>query len=269
MKISILILILTQMFLPLASFAMQRDSASDIHIDFVSDDGRVYSVHEIERKGSSRRAWLEAVNGENYSVRVFNNSNQRVALLIAIDGRNIISGRKSNLSHTERMYVLNSGQSARYDGWRTSNRKVNQFFFTTIDNSYAEAWQDRSAMGVIAVAVFKEFQTYKPLAQIAEPEFYERSDSTRESEMVSGKAESSRVFKKQKQQAGTGFGQERVSHAELVKFEPLKTATSKSFFKYEWRDSLCQKRVIDCSVKNTNRFWPEEDSFRYAPYPPR
>ena len=38
------------------------------------------------------RAYVEAVRGERYSVRVVNRSPYRLGLVIAVDGRNIISG---------------------------------------------------------------------------------------------------------------------------------------------------------------------------------
>ena len=67
-------------------------------------------------------------------------------------------------------------------------------------------------------------------------------------------------------QPGTGFGDEQYSRVRLVHFDPVATASSRYFFKYEWRESLCKKGIIECGVHPLNRFWPEAQEF--APYPP-
>jgi hypothetical protein len=51
-----------------------------------------------------------------------------------------------------------------------------------------------------------------------------------------------------------------------VAFEAAPRASSRVFLKYEWRETLCDKGVIDCS-EPANRFWP--DALSFAPPPPR
>jgi hypothetical protein len=50
-----------------------------------------------------------------------------------------------------------------------------------------------------------------------------------------------------------------------VAFEGEPHPSSRVFLKYEWRDTLCRKGIIDCS-EPANRFWP--DSLSFAPPPP-
>jgi len=49
-------------------------------------------------------------------------------------------------------------------------------------------------------------------------------------------------------------------------------ALAKNFYKYEWRETLCQKHIIECGYhrhEKKNRFWPREDyEVGYAPHPP-
>ncbi|MBT7951320.1 MAG: hypothetical protein HN764_06840 [Gammaproteobacteria bacterium] len=256
------------LLLPLCSSATAFQRQTALKIDVVAEDGRVYPVYDVDTRGKPRthRAWLEAVNGQHYAVRIQNRSHKRVGLVIAIDGRNIISGQKSNLTSNERMYILNPWETASYDGWRTSNHKVNQFFFTEAENSYAGAWQDHSAMGVIAVAAFDEHRPYRSRQKKSAPYANERSDAPAS---VAGKAESSRDMKEQEKQAGTGFGEEKYSYVKVVSFKPMKTAMEKHFYKYEWRETLCQQRIVECNLPGPNRFWPEhENYYGYAPYPP-
>ena len=104
----------------------------------------------------SYKAYLEAAKGLNYSGQIRNRSNERIGVVFAVDVRNVISGDRSNLSPNERMYVLGPYQQESYEGWRTGKNRVNRFYFTDEGDSYAGAWDDYSAMGVIAVAAFRE-----------------------------------------------------------------------------------------------------------------
>ena len=51
-----------------------------------------------------------------------------------------------------------------------------------------------------------------------------------------------------------------------VEFDAEEVAVARHFIKYEWRETLCRKGVIDCRRREPNRFWDDDD---YAPYPPR
>ena len=195
------------------------------------------------------RAYVEAERGMRYSIRVWNNSSVRIGVVIAVDGRNIISGAKSNLAREERMYILNPRSSGNYEGWRTSSTQVNRFYFTDAPDSYSGAWGDYSAMGVIAVAVFPEQRPPQIL--------YERRDNK---EMEKSRPASPRMAA-----PGTGFGEGVYSPSMRVEFEPEAFPAERYFFKYEWRDTLCRKGIIDCRQPR-NRFWNERED--YAPYPP-
>ncbi|MFT7459457.1 MAG: hypothetical protein ACI909_002138 [Planctomycetota bacterium] len=256
---------------PILAPATSPIRSSAIEMSIVADDGRIFPIYDVDRHvaNNTHRAYLEAVFGENYAIQVRNNSNRRVGLVIAVDGRNIISGQKSALSHSERMYILAPWQTATYDGWRTSNMKANQFFFTDAEDSYAGAWQDHSAMGVIALAAFHEKPQHRDYLKKNAPRAIGRADMPSELESSSDRVEESSVYKERKRQAGTGFGDEKYSYAKVVTFKSLKIALQKYFYKYEWRETLCQKSVIDCAPAHPNRFWPEhEGRYGYVPYPP-
>ena len=90
-----------------------------------------------------------------------------------------------------------------------------------------------------------------------------------EAASASGMAQDS-MAKKENRQAGTGFGETQTSYARMVAFKPVKKASEEVFLKYEWRETLCQKRVIECGQELPNRFWPEPEYHHgFAPYPPR
>lgn len=65
--------------------------------------------------------------------------------------------------------------------------------------------------------------------------------------------------------AGTGFGEETYSPSIRVRFTPESRAAERHFLKYEWRDTLCRKGIVDCRFTR-NRFWNDDEG--YVPYPP-
>lgn len=228
-----------------------------VDISVQTDNGG--SLQQLPVRGNSAhyRAYVPAMPNERYKLRVTNNSRQRVGVVIAVDGRNIISGQQSWLRNNERMYILEPYSSAEYEGWRTGANQVNRFYFTEAGNSYAAAWGDTSALGVIAMAVYAE----RP-----RPEIYDR---------MTGKAEGAAADSAgMARQAvpGTGFGETTYSPSYTVSFEPLPEPIEKAFLKYEWSETLCAKRILpDCRSGSEgtggNRFWP--DNSGYAPPPPR
>jgi hypothetical protein len=205
------------------------------------------------------RAFIEALPNERYTLNVTNNSDQRVGLVIAVDGRNIISGKKSWLGNNEKMYILNPHESANYEGWRTSANQTNRFYFTAASNSYAAAWGDNSAMGVIAMAVYAE----RVRVPIYDSETKQRG-VTGSGVLAPAPAADAAA------PPGTGFGETTYSPSTSVSFEPNTDAMEKLVLKYEWRETLCQKRILpDCQRgenSGNNRLWNDNDGF--APPPP-
>lgn len=243
--------------------AKQRLNADDIDVRIINDYGDTFREYPVSQKRHNYRAYLEAKKGSNYAIEVRNRSDYRIGLVIAVDGRNIISGKRSNLKQNERMYILEPYQRAVYQGWRTGKNRVNQFYFTDAGDSYSAAWGDYSAMGVIAVAAFRE--KYEP-----KPRYY---DDRQENRHKSLSPRSQRRAPSASEEAGTGFGDEEWSPSRRVEFEPERKAFAKHFLKYEWRKTLCKRGIIECrrhsQQKRHNRFWDDEnDSMGFAPYPP-
>lgn len=226
---------------------------SPVSIEIVDDHGRVFHEFPVNGRDGAMRSYLQAEKGARYQVRVRNSTGQRLGLVIAVDGRNIINGSKSDLARSEPMYVLAPYETSDYAGWRASLDAINEFYFTDWSDSYAEAFGDRSARGVIAVAVFGEVE---PPPEVFRP-FSGRDKSA---DAASAPAERSAGS------AGTGHGDRRVDRAVQVEFVARPDAESRHFIKYEWRETLCRKRVVECG--ESNRFW-DESRLGFAPPPPR
>lgn len=239
----------------------QHTSYSPVTIDIIKDHGRaLHQYSATSRRNHVRRTYLEAEKGSHYSIRVRNTSNRRVGLVIAVDGRNILTGKKSWLGNHEKMYILDPYETSTYTGWRTAKNQVNRFYFTSSDNSYADAWGDRTAMGVIAIAVYEEKHR---------EHYYNKKHKESSPKRQMGKSRSGYLAE---ESAGTGFGEEEYSPTVRVTFKAKNKPIIKQFIKYEWRESLCKRGVINChnyrDDRDDNRFWPEDSNHGYAPYPP-
>jgi hypothetical protein len=277
MKNLTLLLLFLAVVSPLQACAHESRSNQNIQIDMIADDGSVYPVYDVTQKHGAvenvNRAYLEAINGQNYKIRVRNLKQRRIGLVVTVDGRNIISGQKSHLNSTERMYILEPYGQAVFDGWRTDQNQVHRFFFTAAENSYAEAFGDKSAMGVIALAVFNE----KPKKMVRKGLRSRLNNTVGDADKSSASEAEDSLAKSESRsapQAGTGFGEQTYSPVRLVQFQANRSPVEKYFYKYEWRDALCMKQIVTLNCRQPeNRFWPDdhysknEAGHGYAPYP--
>ena len=254
-----------------------------VEVRIVSDDGRMLPIHPVKMGRDVRKVYAEAIKGDHYRIEVKNRLNRRVGLVIAVDGRNIISGTKSWLTNNERMYILEPYGSGEFAGWRTTQDRINRFYFTDVPDSYAAAFGDGSAMGVIAVAVYPEVRRCRlpiPLPQTTPS--YQRdqegkgADSAHKAQAdhaapsASGERMKKNAARTEQamESAGTGYGRDEYSPSQIVAFEPEKRAAETIYLKYEWRSTLCKLGVIACarpSQRPHNRLW---DNDGYAPPPP-
>jgi hypothetical protein len=237
--------------------------AGTVSVAVVSDRGSAFLTipHADRWTGGTRvvKQYLEARRGEAYGIVVLNGSPERIGVVVAVDGRNIISGRRSDLRSGEQMYIVGPYETARYDGWRTGRDQVNRFFFTNTGDSYSvRTFSDTSALGVIAVAVYREKERPQALLEQQRPGKVPASPQA-------GCAPRSKKEAAIEDRAATGFGDAQYSSVVTVEFEPERTAVQRTLVKYEWREELCRKGLIRCGQEPGNRLWDDEG---FAPYPP-
>lgn len=254
----------------LSAADLMADSIGDsVEIRILSDRGTELALHTVPSSYPAKKAYAEAVKGDHYRISVRNRLNRRVGVVIAVDGRNIVSGQKSWLRGIERMYVLEPYASYEYAGWRTGQDRINRFYFTEVADSYSASFGDQSAMGLIAVAVYPELQRYEQSQQLGG-----RSSESAVPAQSSGverrkaAAPASRAEMADRS-AGTGYGRTEYSPSHRVDFEPESSSVENLFIKYEWRSTLCRNGIINCGrtiARPFNRLW---DSGGYAPPPGR
>ena len=244
-------------------------SAAIVEVALVSDRKGTLPLYRAGSAGRNDtfRSYVEAEKGEPYGIRIRNNTGRRVGVVVAVDGRNIVSGEKSTLRETERMYILGPYESADYDGWRTARDTVNRFYFTDPGDSYAGAFGDYSAMGVVAVAVYREMEPPPPRSYSGREREPTGQEAPAPGPMGAEESERGKLAPERSgDDAGTGFGDEKYSPSIRVRFTPERRVAERHFLKYEWRSSLCRKGVINCRFSR-NRFWDDAGD-GFAPYPP-
>jgi len=240
-----------------------KEKVVDVRI--VADNGSEFSKHRVyprcQQEGNF--FYVEAVKGDRYSIQVTNNSGRRIGVVIAVDGRNIISAKKSDLKRNERMYIIGPHETNILEGWRTGMDTTNRFYFAEQSDSYAEkVFGDASAMGTIALAVYKE--KILEIAPYSDKPSRMNESPAGTAPSASSESRSADKAKVQKgEEAGTGFGETTYSPARVVQFEPEYAAAEKIVLKYEWRSELCRKGIISCDPKN--RFWPDDQEFSPIP----
>jgi hypothetical protein len=238
-----------------------------VEVSVISDTHGDLNKFRLHRAGlrDGEYYYLEAFKGDRYSIQITNKTDRRLGVVVAVDGRNIVSGARSTLVSKEGMYLLDAFQSQAYDGWRASMTNTNRFYFTDQPDSYAEkVFSDGSAMGTIAVAVFEEIMP--PPQVMYRSHEMNNAGKDRGPSFADTAPPSARAKAESASQAGTGFGETTYSPVQLVDFKPRGASSQKVVLKYEWRDTLCKMGVVSCKPKN--RLWPvDRNPGGFAPIP--
>ena len=235
----------------------------EVSVEVASDQGRAFLTipHRDFWAGRTHiiKKYREADKNGNYGIIIRNNTPERIGVVVAVDGRNIITGERSNLRSTEEMYVVGSFEQVRVDGWRTAQDAVNRFYFTDKIDAYAQrTFNDSSALGVIAVSVYREQRKPNRLLGV-------NQQKSAPAPAAEGRARGKASGAMHDESVGTGFGDEKYSPTTRVTFEPESSPVQKTLIKYEWREVLCRKGLLNCGQRSGNRLWDEGE---YAPYPP-
>lgn len=242
---------------------IEREAVVDIRV--LSDSGEAFPKYRthLQHHQEGKFFYMEAKKGQRYSIQVINKSYRRIGVVIAVDGRNIIDGKKSDLKRNERMYIIGPYETNTFEGWRTGMDRTNRFYFTEQSDSYTEkVFADASAMGTIALAVYRE--KLPEIVPYSGGTFRMKESPSGAAPCVPGESHSTdKLEQKKNEQAGTGFGETTYSPAYRVHFDPERTMAEKIVMKYEWRSELCKKGIIPCGP--TNRFWPHD--YEFAPIP--
>ena len=120
------------------------------------------------------RQFIAGEPGARYSLRVTNRSDERVMVVLSVDGVNVLTGETA--AYDQNGYVFDPHESYDVSGWRKSHTQVAAFAFAPLSQSYAARTGRPGDVGVIGMAVFRE----KVIAPPPEPEISESAPGWRD-----------------------------------------------------------------------------------------
>jgi len=252
------------------------------------------STKEYYHKG---RNYIEGKKGSQFSLRMKNNSSSKALFIPTVDGLSIISGKEG--SFKSQGYIVNAYDSVTIDGWRTSDEKVSQFYFSTPEKSYATKVNKGGNLGVIGCAVYKEKERIEVTQKViheyifpaADPKpyqfpnsgpWYSYTCSNLASDLnnppsimscasalsASGTSQSNKFSRevKSSQALGTGFGEDKYSPITKVDFERADKIAEVFTIYYNTREKLEELGVeFKKPVYVAPSAFPNEDGYCERP----
>ena len=157
-----------------------KAQAADL-VDLTVVDRETGQPARVWRQGG--RLFVAGRPGARYSLRVTNNTEGRVLVVMSVDGVNILTGETAG--YDQGGYVFSPYESYDVSGWRKSDTEVAAFIFASLPQSYAARTGRPGDVGVIGIAAFRE-RVVAPVAAAPayEPRSRRRNDSDSLSEVV-------------------------------------------------------------------------------------
>jgi len=203
--------------------------------------------------------YVEARDGCEYAIRLVNDTADRVAIHVSVDGLNTIDASQASPSSGPR-WVLEPYQSATIPGWQTASGTSRRFYFTTADQSYADWIGDTSDAGYIKIVAYRERRPSPPPVYI-DPG-WDRSSRRGESSEESGgyrdwdsdgasrkssaadeaaprsSTEAYGMERWRDDRAATGIGRETSHRVNTTQFDAERYSFSRITVRYGYRDQL-------------------------------
>jgi hypothetical protein len=206
------------------------------------------------------RVYVEAVEGEEYALRLSNPLPVRVAVALSVDGLNTIDARRTTARDASKWVIPPYG-SITVSGWQMSSTRARRFYFTNERDSYANRIGRPSDTGVIAAVFFRERRNRSdiylpPRSHESQPGNTDRSESKRRTpgdappaaatSAQRGSA-SGRVIQSPEaddEYAATGIGRSVTNDVWSVQMDLEPSPAAEITLRYEFRDALVRLGVL-------------------------
>lgn len=210
------------------------------------------------------KVYVEALKNQEYSIRLTNPLNRRVAVALAVDGLNSIDAQTTK-AWAGKKWVLQPFETITISGWQVNQSQARRFFFTTEEKSYGQWLGKTQNLGVITAVFFQErVRLYEqppasrpvPRADSQERKSSEQESNRQESRDSAGAASEaapsdavgSRTMKKE-DYAATGIGERMQHDVQWVSLDldPAPVATLN--LRYEFRPVLVSMGILPASPR--------------------
>lgn len=112
----------------------------------------------IKEYSHDDKIFVEAKHESEYSIKLNNNSCNRVLAIVSIDGIDVISGKRAN--NNSPGYIIYPYDSITVKGFRKDDDTVGAFKFTSKENSYSKQTGNKGNEGVISIRFIPEKISY-------------------------------------------------------------------------------------------------------------
>ena len=198
--------------------------------------------------------YVEALRGENYTLRITNPTPYRVGVALSVDGLNTIDAKHSDARHAAK-WILGPYETAEIEGWQVSDSTARRFFFTGERNSYGAVLGQTDNLGVIEAVFYRE--------RHREVTVYAPRSSANEAQK--GAAPPSAAAPSD-DYAGTGMGGRTGHEVERVDIDLEQQPAASIRLRYEFRPALVKLGVLGGDplsrrerAKGVDRYCPERN----------
>jgi hypothetical protein len=226
------------------------------------------SLDEYAARG---RYYVEALEGEEYELRIRNPLGERVAVALSVDGMNTIDARRTSAWEASK-WVIGPYQTITISGWQMSSSRARRFYFTTERDSYGAKLGKTANLGVISAVFFRERQPVvivtPPRPRPYEEDRIERrseSENKRRADAPStsaqgresaGAAKSADAYPAPNDEsAATGIGRNVRNDVHWTNMDLQPRAVAELTIRYEYREALVRLGIIP-------RYYPRPDALR-------
>lgn len=189
--------------------------------------------------GSGGTSFVAGAYGASYQIRVHNGSGRRIEAVVAVDGRDVVTGQPVD-PRRHRGYIVGPYGSASVDGFRSTAASVATFRFSTIPRSYA--WRTGTAWGIGTVRVWV-FEEAVPVPVMPYPTLPYGVDGM--GRRGAGGAPSAEAAPGAVRDMGTEYGEQRWSPVSYTAFQRASGSASATLgIRYQSREALVAAGII-------------------------
>jgi len=201
------------------------------------------------------RTYVEALQGAEYELRLRNDSPDRVAVALSVDGLNTIDARHTSAWNASK-WVIEPYQTITISGWQMSSARARRFYFTNERDSYGAKIGQTENLGVISAVVFRErrrVSTVTPSYPISRDRM-ESDGSPRPQNAPSAKSATDDEY------AATGIGRNVRHDVRWVDMDLESRAAAEVTVRYEYYSALLRLGIVPRQSRR-------EDARGFSPEP--
>ena len=216
----------------------------------------------LEKYPARGRLYVEALRGEEYTIRVRNPLPVRIAVALSVDGLNTIDARRSTAWDSSK-WVIQPHGTITISGWQVSRERARRFYFTDERDSYAGKLGRPEDIGLISAVFFRERARHAEVTPrprphpLGTPRAEERQGKERAEgsspqpsaprSSADGRAQSGvmrDVEPADEDYAATGMGRSVGHDVRFVDLELERSPSAEVSIRYEYRPALVRLGIL-------------------------